>query len=190
VFFSCQFATGHFQFQFHLCNAADISGPEVSHLLRAVSKVFANLVKWVISLPEKPECFQSFLLDCCLVCSKHLINSLHVILPADLPVSVAFVSCYFLVLLLLAVLRRVAMPDASSVTANIGSALDLDLHEKPLHRIGSIWCPNHVVSNLYGFYLFNVFFFFRSESILCPFKITAVDITWHYVSKLGSSWCM
>ncbi len=27
-----------------------------------------------------------------------------------------------------------------SVAADIGYAVDLDLHEKPLHRIGSIWC--------------------------------------------------
>jgi hypothetical protein len=67
-----------------------------------------------------------------------------------------------------------------SVAANIGSAVDLDLHEKPLHRIGSIWCQNHVESNLYVFFFVH-FFVFHSESILCPFKITAADITWRYV---------
>ncbi len=110
--FYCLFTTGHFQF--HLCTAADISGPAGSHLLCAISKVFANLVKCVISLPEKPESFQSLLLDLHLIPSEHLVNSLHVIAPAALPVPVALVSCNFLVLLLLAILRRVAMPDASS----------------------------------------------------------------------------
>jgi hypothetical protein len=67
-----------------------------------------------------------------------------------------------------------------SVTANIGSAIDFDLHEKPLHRMGSIWYQNHIELNLYVFFLFN-FFIFRSESIVCPFKITAANIAWHYV---------
>jgi hypothetical protein len=67
-----------------------------------------------------------------------------------------------------------------SVAANIGFTVDLDLHEKLLHRIGSIWCQNHIELNLYVCFFFN-FFVFHSESILCPFKITAADITWHYV---------
>jgi hypothetical protein len=65
-----------------------------------------------------------------------------------------------------------------SVAANIGSAVDLDLHVKPLHRIGSIWCQNHVELNLCVFFC-SIFFF--SESILCPFKITAAGITWRYI---------
>jgi hypothetical protein len=72
-------------------------------------------------------------------------------------------------------------PLVRSVAANIGSAIDSDLHEKPLHRIGSIWCRNHVESNLYVFFSVQFFFGFHSESILCPFKITAADITWRYV---------
>jgi hypothetical protein len=112
--FNCQFTTGHFQYQ--LCTANRISGPAGSHILCAVSKVFANLLKCLISLPEKPESFQSLLLDHCLVYSEGLVNSLHVIVPAALPVSVALVSCNFLVLLLLAILWHVAMPDASSIT--------------------------------------------------------------------------
>jgi hypothetical protein len=70
----------------------------------------------VISLIEKPENFQSLLLDRCLVYLEDLGNSLHVIVPAALPVSVALVCCNFLVLLLLAILWHVAMPDASSMT--------------------------------------------------------------------------
>ncbi len=65
-------------------------------------------------MPEKPESFQSLMLDLRLVCSEHLFNSLHVIVPAALPVPVVLISCDFLVLLLLAILRRVATPDASS----------------------------------------------------------------------------
>jgi hypothetical protein len=68
----------------------------------------------MISLPEKPESFQSLLLDLHLVCSKHLVNSLHVIAPAALPGPVALVPCDFLVLLLLNILWCVASPDASS----------------------------------------------------------------------------
>jgi hypothetical protein len=68
----------------------------------------------MISLPEKPWSFQSLLLDLHLVCSEHLVNSLHVIVPAALPVPVAFVSCEFLVLLLLCILWHVTTPDASS----------------------------------------------------------------------------
>ncbi len=49
-----------------------------------------------------------------------------------------------------------------SVTANIGSAVDSDLHEKPLHGIGSMWCRFHVESNLYGFF-HSIFFVFHSE---------------------------
>jgi hypothetical protein len=68
----------------------------------------------MISLPEKPESFQSLLLDLHLVCSKHLVNSLYVIVPAALPVPAALVSCNFLVLLLLDILWHVTSPDASS----------------------------------------------------------------------------
>ena len=68
----------------------------------------------------------------------------------------------------------------SSVTANIGFSVDSDLQEKSLLRIGSIWCQNHVESNLYVFVPFNCFFVSRSESIFCPFKNTASDITWRY----------
>ncbi len=74
-----------------------------------------------------------------------------------------------------------AVHPCRSVAANISFSVDLDLHEKSLHRIGSIWCQNYVESNLYGFFLFNFVFVFRSESILCPFKITAANITWCYV---------
>ncbi len=67
----------------------------------------------------------------------------------------------------------------SWVTANIGSALDPILHVKPLHRIGSMRCRFHVELKLYGFFC-SIVFIFRSESILCPFKVTAADITWCY----------
>jgi hypothetical protein len=68
----------------------------------------------MISLPEKPECFQGLLLDLHLVFSKHLVNNLHVIAPAALPVPVVLVPCNFLVLLCLCILWHVTMPDASS----------------------------------------------------------------------------
>jgi hypothetical protein len=68
----------------------------------------------MISLPEKPESFQRLLLDLHLIRSTQLINSLRVIAPAALPVPVALVSCNFLVLLLLFILWRVAMPGTSS----------------------------------------------------------------------------
>jgi hypothetical protein len=64
----------------------------------------------MISLPEKPESFQHPLLDLH-ICSKQLINSLHIIVPAALPVLIVLVSCNFLVLLLLCILQLVAMPD-------------------------------------------------------------------------------
>jgi hypothetical protein len=47
-------------------------------------------------LPEKPESFQHLLLDLHLVCSKQLINSLHVIAPAAFSVHVAFIFSNFL----------------------------------------------------------------------------------------------
>jgi hypothetical protein len=56
-------------FQYHLCTATGISGLSGSHILCTVSKVFANLVECMISLPEKLEIFQSLLLDLHLVCS-------------------------------------------------------------------------------------------------------------------------
>ncbi len=68
----------------------------------------------MISLPEKPESFQGLLLDLHLVCSKHLVNSLHAIMPAALPVPIALVCCNFLVLLLLCILWSATMIDASS----------------------------------------------------------------------------
>jgi hypothetical protein len=67
-----------------------------------------------------------------------------------------------------------------SVAANIGFSVDSDLHEKLLHRIGSIWCQNRVESNLYVFVSVQLVFVFHSESIICPFKNTASDITWRY----------
>ncbi len=72
----------------------------------------------------------------------------------------------------------ISLGGGGSVTANSRSAIDLDLHKKPLHRIGSIWHQNHVELNLYLSYFVH---FFHSESILCLFKITAANITWHYV---------
>jgi hypothetical protein len=65
-------------------------------------------------LPEKPESFQHLLLDLHLVGSKQSINSLYVIAPAALPVSVALVSCNLLVLLLLCIFWHVTTPDPSS----------------------------------------------------------------------------
>ncbi len=91
-----------------------VSGLSGSHVLGKIIKVFANFVKCLISLPEKPQSLQHLLLDLHLVHSKHLINSLHVIAPAALPVLVALVSCNFLVLLLLCILWCVTTPDASS----------------------------------------------------------------------------
>jgi hypothetical protein len=91
-----------------------ISGPSGSHILGKIVEVFANFVKSMISLPEKPKSFQSLLLDLNLVRSKQLINSLHVIAPAALPVPGVLVSCNFLVLLLLCILLLVAAPDTSS----------------------------------------------------------------------------
>jgi len=70
--------------------------------------------------------------------------------------------------------------NSRSITGNIRSAVDLDEHEKQLHRTGPIWCQKHVELNLYVFFFIH-FFIFHSESILSPFKITAADIAWHYV---------
>ncbi len=52
-----------------------ISGPSGSHVFGEIVKVFANFVECMISLPEKPECFQHLLLDLHLVCSKQLITA-------------------------------------------------------------------------------------------------------------------
>ncbi len=64
---------------------------------------------------------------------------------------------------------------SGSVTAEIGFSIESDLHEKLLHRIGSISCQNHVESNLYvfvsvHFFLFSIQndFFVRSKRLLCP----------------------
>ncbi len=91
-----------------------ISGHSGSHVLGKIIKVLANFVKCMISLPEKPESFQLLLLDLHLVCSKQLVNSLHIIVPVALPVLDALVSCAFLVLLFLCILWHVATPDTSS----------------------------------------------------------------------------
>ncbi len=83
----------------------------------------------MISLPEKPESLQSLLLDLHLVCSKHLVNSLQVIVPAALPVPVVLVSCNLLVLLLLCILWCATTPDASSsLLAELLSSLLLVSH--------------------------------------------------------------
>jgi hypothetical protein len=107
---SCQFTTGHFQFSFALF--LGISGPRGSHVLGKIVEVFANFIKFLISFPEKPESFQHLLLDLHLVCSKQLINSLHIIVPAVLPVPVALVVINFLAILLLGFLCHVKTPDA------------------------------------------------------------------------------
>ncbi len=78
------------------------------------TRTLCNQQECMIILPEKPECFQGLLLDLHLVHSKHLVNCLHVIVPAALPVPVALVPCNFLLLLLLDILWYVAMPGASS----------------------------------------------------------------------------
>ncbi len=70
-------------------------------VLGKIIELLAKFSGCVISLPEKPESFQHLLLDLHLVCSKQLINSLHAIAPAAMPVPVALVSCNLLVLLLL-----------------------------------------------------------------------------------------
>ncbi len=46
-----------------------------------------------------------------------------------------------------------------SVTDRIGFSVDLDLHKKLLHRIGSIWCKNHVELDLYVFVSVQFFLF-------------------------------
>jgi hypothetical protein len=68
----------------------------------------------MISLPEKRESFQSLLLDLHLICSKHLVNSLHIIVPAALPVPVMLAPLDFPVLLGVDILWHVATPDTSS----------------------------------------------------------------------------
>ncbi len=63
-----------------------------------------------------------------------------------------------------------------SVTAKIGFSVDLDPHEKLLHRIGPISCQNHVESILYVFVSIH-FFCFPFRMNFCPFKKTVSDIT-------------
>jgi hypothetical protein len=91
-----------------------ISEPSGSHVLGRIVEAFTNFVECMISLPKKPESFQRLLLDLHLVCSKQVINSLHIMSLAVLPVTVALVFCNFLVLLLLCILWCVRMPDTSS----------------------------------------------------------------------------
>ncbi len=57
---------------------------------------------------------KGLLLDLHLICAEYLVNSLHIIVPAALPVSVVLVSRNFLVTLLLCFLRNVMTSDASS----------------------------------------------------------------------------
>jgi hypothetical protein len=90
-----------------------ISGPSGSHVLGKIVEVFANLVECMISLPKKPESFQNLLLDLHLVCSKQLIDSLHVIASAAMPVPIVFIFRNFLVILLLGFLCHVTTPDAT-----------------------------------------------------------------------------
>ena len=77
-----------------------------------------------------------------------------------------------------------------SVTANIGSAIDSDLHEKPLHRIGSIWCRNHVESNLYVFFLFNFFSFSVQNQFFVHSKLLLPILHGIPKSKIRSTWRM
>ncbi len=95
------------------CTASSISWPSGSHILCAISNEFANLVLDLISLPEKFDSFQGLLLDH-LICAKYLFNSLHIIVPAVLPVLIAFLFRNFLVMLLLCFPWHVTTPDASS----------------------------------------------------------------------------
>ncbi len=66
-----------------------------------------------------------------------------------------------------------------SITANIESVIDSDLHEKLSHRFGSIWCQNHVESNLNGFFC-SIFFCFL-------FRINSLSVQnycWQYYMTL------
>jgi hypothetical protein len=61
--------------------------------------------------------------------------------------------------------------------------VDLDLHEKPLSRIGSMMSNHDRIKSMCVFFR-SIFFVLHSESILCPFKITAANITWCYLHHL------
>jgi hypothetical protein len=80
--------------------------------------------------------------------------------------------------------------DSGSVAANIGSAIDLDLHEKPLQRIGSIWCQNHVELNLYVFFFVHFFLFSVQNQFFVCSKLLLPILHGVASSKIGSSWCM
>jgi hypothetical protein len=65
------------------------------------------------------------------------------------------------------------------VTANIGSAVDLDLHEKPLHRIGSMVSKPCRIESIWIFF---VQFFSRF-----PFRINSLSVQnycWGYYMAL------
>ncbi len=76
----------------------------------------------MISLPEKSNGFQGLMLDLHFIHTKCLLNSLHIIVPAALPVLLALVSSNFLVLLLWRFLLCVTMPDTSSSLLVHGSS--------------------------------------------------------------------
>jgi hypothetical protein len=77
------------------------------------------------------------------------------------------------------------------VTYSLPLFVDLDQHEKLLHRIRSILCQNHVELNLYVFVSVHLFFRF-------PFRINFLSVQKYccryYMallsSNIGSIWCM
>ncbi len=68
----------------------------------------------------------------------------------------------------------------------------MDLHEKPLHRIRSIWCRNHLESNLYVFFSVHFFFLFRINSLsvknyCCQYYMTlsCLKLDLHGACRIG-----
>ncbi len=88
-------------------------------------------------------------------------------------------------------LNNTDIPPIQYVTAKIGFSIDSDLHEKLLHRIGSIQCQNHVESNSYVFVSVKLFFCFPFRMIFLSVQKYCVQ---YYMaalsSKIGSTYCM
>jgi hypothetical protein len=80
--------------------------------------------------------------------------------------------------------------NSRSITGNIRSAVDLDEHEKQLHRTGPIWCQKHVELNLYVFFFRSFFSFSIQNQFLVQSKLLLPILHGIMSSKIRSTWCM
>jgi hypothetical protein len=86
-----------------------------------------NIFEDTISVPEKSDSFQGLMLDLYFVCTKCLVNCIHVIAPDALPVHVVKVYSNILVSLPSRFLLRVMMPETVLSHLLARRILDLEI---------------------------------------------------------------